>query len=209
MNTQLITGPAGQLELMVSMPASTPRAVAIICHPHPLHGGTMHNKVVTTAAKAFLQVGAIVVRFNYRGVEASEGEFDDAVGECDDARSVIDWIRAQHPGLPLWLAGFSFGAYIATRVATDDASTALCVSIAPAIAHYSFDELTSLSCPWLVVQGDQDEVAPLEPVEQWWRLAQKRDDQQLMIMAGAGHFFHGCLLDLRENIVRFVEVCQL
>lgn len=205
MNTQLIAGPVGQLEVMVTMPEGAPQAVAVICHPHPLHGGTMHNKVVTATAKAFLQQQAVVVRFNYRGVQASEGEFDDAVGECDDARAVVDWIQARYPNLPLWIAGFSFGAYIATRVAKEDVSTALCLSIAPAIAHYSFDELTALHCPWLVIQGDQDDVAPCEPVKQWWLSASKRDDQQLVIMPGAGHFFHGRLIELREMIIGFLD----
>lgn len=205
MKTELISGPAGQIELMLTQPDQAPRAIAVVCHPHPLHGGTMHNKVVTTAAKAFLQMQAVVVRFNYRGVEASEGVFDDAVGECDDARAVIKWIQAQYPGLPLWLCGFSFGAYIATRVAHDDQQAVLCVSIAPAIAHYSFNDLTTLACPWFVVQGDEDKVAPCNPVKQWWNSTSKPASQQLNIMSGAGHFFHGRLLELREEIVRFIE----
>lgn len=203
--TQLISGPAGNLEIMLTEPNRAPRAIAIICHPHPLHGGTMHNKVVTTAAKAFLDCGAIVVRFNYRGVENSEGEFDNAVGECDDCRAIINWALKRYPNLPLWLAGFSFGAYVATRVAHDYSLAVLCVGIAPAIKHYSFSELTNLDCPWLIVQGDEDEVAPCQPVQQWWRLGNKTDAQQLIILPGAGHFFHGRLIELREIISDWVE----
>jgi alpha/beta superfamily hydrolase len=202
---QLIPGPVGDLEIMVTEPKIQPRAVAVICHPHPLHGGTMHNKVVTALAKACLEQGAIVLRFNYRGVQQSVGEFDDAVGECDDCRAVIDWVMRHYPNLPLWLAGFSFGAYIATRVAHDDDLATLCIAIAPAIKHYSFDELTQLGCPWLVVQGDQDEVAPCAPVQAWWALVPKQARQQLQILSGAGHFFHGRLIELRDIVNEWIR----
>ena len=197
---QCIPGPVGRLETMLTEPEQAPVGIAVICHPHPLHGGTMHNKVVTALAKACLAQQALVLRFNYRGVEGSEGEFDCAKGELDDCRVVIEWARQQYPGLPVWLAGFSFGAYIATQVAHDDLSIQRCIAIAPAIKHYRFDALTQLHCPWLVVQGDQDEVVPCESVQRWWALSEKQADQKLHILLGAGHFFHGRLIELRDIV---------
>lgn len=202
-NSLLITGPVGQLEALLTEPRDQrPLAVAIICHPHPLQEGTMHNKVVTTLSKAFDAQAAAVLRFNYRGVGLSAGAFDNAVGECDDLRAVIAWARARYPDVPIWLAGFSFGAYIAARVANDDHVAAKLVTIAPAVDHYSFDDVNAISCPWLVVHGDQDDVATFDTVADW--AAHPPSPLEFVVMKDAGHFFHRRLIELRQIVMEWV-----
>lgn len=204
MQNLLIPGPSGQLEALFASPqAQSPTAIAVICHPHPQQEGTMHNKVVTTLHKAFEQCGVATLRFNYRGVGKSEGSFDNAVGECDDLRAMIAWAQQQHPGLPLYLAGFSFGAYIAARVANDDQVAQRLVTIAPAVDHYSFDHLTQIQCPWLVIHGDEDDVATFETVETWAQRPPSPLD--FKVMKGTGHFFHRRLVELRELIIDWVS----
>ena len=196
----LIPGPCGQLETLFVTPADTePTAIAIVCHPHPQQEGTMHNKVVTTLHKAFEYGNAATLRFNYRGVGLSEGIFDNAVGECDDLRAIICWAQQQYPQLPLYLSGFSFGAYIAARVANDDQLAQRLVTVAPAVDHYSFANLTNIKCPWLVVHGDQDDVATFSTVKAW---AQNPPSPlEFVVIKETGHFFHRRLIELRELII--------
>lgn len=202
--TQCIPGAAGMLEALVTEPQEQkPVAVAILCHPHPLHQGTMYNKVVTTLMKAFDRCGAATVRFNFRGVGQSMGVFDNAVGECDDLRAVITWVKQQYPGAPIWLAGFSFGAYVAARVANDDGVAGRLVSIAPAIDHYSFDDLNNIRCPWLVVHGDKDDVAPYAAVADWANTPPS--PLKFITLEQAGHFFHGRLVELRELVITWLD----
>jgi len=132
-NSFMLPGPAGQLEALVSTPQQNAReTVAIICHPNPLFEGTMHNKVVTTIAKAFDLLGLTTVRFNYRGVGKSEGEYGETIGETEDCLAIVDWVQKTYPNYSLWLSGFSFGAYISASVANQMAVAQL-VSIAPAV----------------------------------------------------------------------------
>jgi alpha/beta superfamily hydrolase len=202
--TSLIPGKVGQIEAIWTEPQDRhPVAVAIICHPHPQHQGTMNNKVVTTLMKAFDVCGAATLRFNFRGVGQSEGEFDNAVGECDDLRAMIAWVKEQYPQLPIWLGGFSFGAYVAARVASDDQVAKKLVTVAPAVDHYSFSDVAHVSCPWLVVHGDQDDVATFKTVESW--AANPPSPLEFIVVKDAGHFFHGCLIELREIIVKWLE----
>ena len=202
MQNLLLPGPAGQLEALFTLPKDRePIALAVICHPHPQQEGTMHNKVVTTLYKAFDQCGAATLRFNYRGVGQSEGSFDDAVGECDDLRALISWAGQHYPQLPLWLGGFSFGAYIAARVANDDQVAQSLITIAPAVDHYSFGDLTNIQCLWLVVHGDQDDVAPFATVQAWAQ--HPPSPLEFVVMAGADHFFHRRLVELREIMVEW------
>lgn len=195
-----IAGPAGPLEALLDVPAATdsPEAVAVICHPHPLYGGTMTNKVVHMLAKAFNDVGAPVVRFNYRGVGASAGAFDDGNGETADALAVLDWAAQRWPGAQLWLGGFSFGGAIAIRAATARDVTRL-VTVAPAIRRVSVDSSPVPQCPWLIVQGDNDELVDAADIQQW---AQSLPvSPRLVMLAGVEHFFHGRLNDLRRVVV--------
>src|SRR5687767_11297065 len=166
-----ITGPAGNIEALLDTPAAaTANAVGVICHPHPLHGGTMTNKVVHTLSKAFNDAGAPAVRFNYRGVGASVGTYDEGNGETQDAIAVLEWAAQRYPGAQLWLGGFSFGGAVAIRasVASPRASSiARLVTVAPAIRKVSVDANTVPHCPWLIVQGDRDELVDAADIQQW------------------------------------------
>lgn len=194
----VIDGPAGRLEAAYDQaePEATAQPVlAVICHPLPTEGGTMHNKVVTMAARALRECGIDTVRFNFRGVGASEGAFDDGQGELDDLRAVVAWARAQHPDKALWLAGFSFGAWVALRGAVELAAAAV-ISIAPPVGRsWSFDDIALPAVPWLVIQGDADEVVDATAVRDW--VASLASPPTLVEMPDTSHFFHRKLMDLR------------
>ena len=201
-----IAGPAGNIEALLDTPAAeTSNAVGVICHPHPLHGGTMTNKVVHTLAKAFNDVGAPAVRFNYRGVGASAGVYDDGNGETQDALAVLEWAAQRWPGAQLWLGGFSFGGAIAIRasVASPHAlDIARLVTVAPAIRRVSVDSNTLPQCPWLIVQGDRDELVDPADIQQWARALPVQP--RLSMLSGVEHFFHGRLNDLRTTVVSWL-----
>lgn len=197
-----LDGHHGHLEAQLSIPENVSGPVAVVCHPHPLYGGSMDNKVVHYAARALLEIGAIVLRFNFRGVGDSAGSFDDAVGEIDDCLVAVDWLQQQYPEHSLILAGFSFGAYIATQAAVQVSPAAL-ITIAPAVNHYQISVSERVSYPWLLIQGDDDEVVPADDVRQW--LAQTDQVSDVRWLAGAGHFFHGRLVELRAIISRWLR----
>ena len=192
----LLRGPAGVLECAVDVPkASDERDITIvICHPHPQHGGTMRNKVVTIIERAMRELGLRTVRFNFRGVGESEGKFDDGYGETDDLFAVVEWVRRTRPHDVLWLAGFSFGSYVSARAA-GNLSLGQLISIAPPVGRYEFSSLPRPECPWLVVQGDEDDVVSVDAVESWCQSMEPSPD--LVVMHQAGHFFHRRLMDLR------------
>jgi len=198
-STLLLDGPAGALEVAVDRSDCPPRpATAIVCHPLPTEGGTMHNKVVTMAARALREVGLDTVRFNFRGTGASAGSFDDGVGETADLLAVAAWVRAQRPDHALWLAGFSFGAYVALRAAAE-LQPAFMLSIAPPVGRsWDFDTLVLPTCPWLVIQGDADEIVDPQAVRSW--VEAMTAPPQLVRMPDTSHFFHRKLLDLRGAI---------
>jgi len=198
-STLLLDGPAGALEVAVDRSDCPPRpATAIVCHPLPTEGGTMHNKVVTMAARALREVGLDTVRFNFRGTGASAGSFDDGVGETGDLLAVAAWVRAQRPDHALWLAGFSFGAYVALRAAAE-LQPAFMLSIAPPVGRsWDFDTLVLPTCPWLVIQGDADEIVDPQAVRSW--VEAMTAPPQLVRMPDTSHFFHRKLLDLRGAI---------
>lgn len=196
--TQEIHGPAGKLEIILGEPTGVARhAWGIVCHPHPLYGGTMHNKVVTTLTKMFQGLGLATVRFNFRGVMRSEGRYDNGNGELDDLLAVIDWVQQQKIKNELWLAGFSFGAYIAAKAATQIPVTKL-VTVAPPVQHFPMKNLPPIRCPWVLAQGEKDDVVPSEDVLKW---AERCDPQPIILrFPEAGHFFHGQLGELRSRI---------
>jgi alpha/beta superfamily hydrolase len=197
-----LDGPAGKLESLMEDAGSPGGFYAVICHPHPLFGGTMDNKVVSTLAKAMRDVGIPSVRFNFRGVGASAGAFDEGRGETEDADAVANWGAARWPGRQLILAGFSFGAYVALRLAGRRPTSRL-ITIAPPVQRFDFSGLDAPTCPWLIVQGDADEVVDPRSVIDWVeRLARK---PQLIVMPGVGHFFHGRLNELRDAVVGAVR----
>lgn len=195
-----INGPCGMLEAVVDDPGMDHTALAVVCHPHPLHGGTMTNKVVHTLARSFNDCGVPCVRFNYRGVGKSVGSYAEGVGETEDALAVIAWAHARWPGRKLWLAGFSFGGGVALRAALRTPVTRL-ITIAPAAARAAPPAQLPV-CPWLLVQGDADEVIPAETVLSWARSLSVIPE--IRVLTGAGHFFHGRLGELRELVRSWV-----
>ncbi|MCI4567952.1 alpha/beta family hydrolase [Lysobacter sp. CFH 32150] len=196
-----LAGPAGRIEAVVELPAPAEARplVAIVCHPLSTDGGSMHNKVVTMAARALRESGATTVRFNFRSVGASEGEFDHGEGEPDDLRAVAAWVRAQRPHDTLWLAGFSFGAYV-TLSAAAELQPGLLLSIAPPVAGrgWDFTQIKHPNCPWLVIQGEADEIVDAEAVYAW--VEQLKPPPELVRMPDTSHFFHHRLMDLRGAI---------
>ena len=193
-----LPGPAGLLESLVDLPEQDARrGTAVICHPHPLHGGTMHNKVVTMLSRSLVELGLATVRFNFRGVGASAGSYDDGNGETDDLSAVVDWVRRERPDDALWLAGFSFGSYVALRAAASLAPQQL-IQIAPPVGRWAFETITLPDCPWLIVQGEADEVVDPAAVFAW--AANLPKNAQLVRMAETSHFFHRRLMDLRGAV---------
>lgn len=195
-----LPSPSGELEI-IATPAdhkNEKSAVAVICHPHPLHGGTMNNKVVSTLARTFKELGLRTVRFNFRGVGKSTGSFADGVGEIQDLLTVIDWVKKTCPNDALWLAGFSFGGFIAASVATQ-IPVAQLVTVAPQASRFTEKPFPSITVPWVLVQGEQDEVVPSEEVFAWIETLDQKP--KVIRMPGAGHFFHGQLLELRQRLI--------
>jgi alpha/beta superfamily hydrolase len=198
-----LQGPAGRLQALYELPGDRePHSAAVICHPHPLHGGTLHNKVAHTLARAFVRQGFAALRFNFRGVEESDGHYDEARGELDDALAALDWMFERHPRLPLWVAGFSFGAAIAIRAATVRPVVGL-VSVAPAVKRFADGLERQPQCPWLIVQGDEDELVDADETIEW--VNGLEPGPELQLIKGAEHFFHGRLNLLREAVSEFVR----
>jgi hypothetical protein len=192
-----IEGQAGALEAVVEDPGTAGPSYAVLCHPHPLFGGTMDNKVITTVARALQATGIPTLRFNFRGVGASAGSFDQGIGETSDAEAAASWGAERWPGRSLVIAGFSFGAGIALRLARQRLPRQL-ITIAPAIQHVDVSGIVP-QCPWLIVQGDADDVVDPAAVIEW---AERLDPKpRLVVLPGVGHFFHGRLHDLRDAVI--------
>jgi len=200
----LLPGPAGVLEAATALPAAADarRGAAIICHPHSQHGGTMHNKVVTIVERALRESGLATVTFNFRGVGASSGNYDDGIGETEDLLAIAAWVQQVRAGDALWLAGFSFGSYVAARAAAQLPIRQL-ISVAPPVGRWDFAALPPPQCPWLIVQGEHDEVVDPEAVYAF--AAAHQPAPTLVRLPDTGHFFHRRLMDLRgviKNAVR-------
>ncbi|BAN34007.1 alpha/beta hydrolase [Sulfuricella denitrificans skB26] len=180
-----IDGPSGQLEAAITLPSGECRGIALVAHPHPLHGGTMDNKVVTTLARTFSRLGLAVFRLNFRGVGQSAGEFDHGIGETDDMLALADHARREQGNLPITLAGFSFGGYVQTRM-LERIEVHRLILVAPAVKRF---EVGAVPTDTLVIHGEQDEVVPLTDVLDWAR----PQNLPLTVVPGAGHFFHGQL----------------
>ncbi|MGQ0429533.1 MAG: alpha/beta hydrolase [Gammaproteobacteria bacterium] len=193
-----LPGGAGAIEALFERPPGARAGViAVCCHPHPLYGGTMQNKVVHTLARAAQDAGVASLRFNFRGVGASEGGHDDAVGESEDAAAIAAWARRERGYRTVWSLGFSFGAFVAfTLAARGDA--ALLVTVAPPVQRFDFTRQAAPGCPWLVVQGDRDEIVNHESVLAWTRALSP--PPEVRILAGAEHFFHGRLSEMRKGV---------
>lgn len=188
----LIEGPAGRLETAVTLGNAAPKGIALLAHPHPLYGGTMENKVVQTLARTFVAQGYAAWRLNFRGVGRSEGVYDDGRGELDDFRALARHARTVHPDGPLVLAGFSFGGYVVSHLAKELAPESL-VLVAPAVGRFPVSDVPEHT---LVIHGESDDVVSLADVLAWAR-PQKLP---IVVVPGAGHFFHGDLLKLQQII---------
>lgn len=190
-----IDGPAGRLEIVVTDPGEGRSGYAVIAHPHPLYGGTLENKVVQTLAKAMHALGYAALRFNFRGVGESDGVFDEGPGELEDFMSVADFAKRRFGDVATLLAGFSFGSYVAACAAQQLQPHQL-VLIAPAVGRFPLGDVPKQT---LVVHGEKDDVVPLDDVLNWAR------PQQLpvVVFPGAGHFFHGALVDLQNQVMRY------
>lgn len=208
-----IAGPVGVLESALSRgdsaaPLSAKNGLVIICHPHPQHGGTMDNKVVTTLMRSYRDLGVHVLRFNFRGVGKSEGVFDNAVGELDDLLAIIEWARVNLPESPLLLAGFSFGSSIAARASYSVTGLVHLTLVAAPVERYEYDRDGIFNAPVCVIQGDKDERVIAQGVYDW--VAQLSSPAELIRYPEAGHFFHGYLsplkTDLSEVLVRQITL---
>jgi alpha/beta superfamily hydrolase len=225
----VIPGPAGDIQALIETPADPVdtdevRAFGVICHPHPLYGGTLDNKVVYALARAFEELGAPAIRFNFRGVGTSEGHYDEGIGETDDALAVVAYGRQRWPRAALWLAGFSFGGAVAIRASgraqssssaesglpqfqpagerRDFGSLERLVVAAPAITLVDVQDVVTPS-KWLIVQGGADDVVLPDAVLEW--AAKRSPAPTVSVLAGAGHFFHGRLSELREAVLTFMR----
>ena len=191
-----IPAPAGRLETVIDDPEADRQGLLLVAHPHPLHGGSLDNKVVTTLAKAANEAGWVSVRPNFRGVGMSDGTFDAGMGETDDLLAAARFVEASYPGLPWALAGFSFGAFVQHRLRRELPAKRL-ILVAPAVTMYEFEPVPPDT---VVIFGEADELIPPPAIRLW------AEKQQLTTKAipGAGHFFHGKLKELKQA---FLEAC--
>ncbi len=203
--TLLLPGPVGPLELAVDLPDAdcTPLPLTVVlCHPLSTEGGSLNNKVVTMAARSLRELGARSVRFNFRGVGKSEGKFDHGEGEQQDLMAVVNWVRQQRPNDDLWLAGFSFGAYVSLRACAAVQPEGL-ISIAPPAGRWDFARIEPVACPWLLIQGENDEIVDPQAVYNWVDTLKRKPE--LVRMPDTTHFFHRKLIDLRGALQHGVK----
>src|SRR6476660_1098469 len=202
-----IDGPAGRLEALLNSGAENATHAALVCHPHPVYGGTMHNKVVFHAMKALNSFGFPVLRFNFRGFGLSDGEHAHGEGEAEDVRAALDWLEREFP-LPLIFAGFSFGAAVGLRVACEDDRVRACVGLGVPVRpvderSYDLEFLRTCGQPKLFVSGSRDQFGPRVQLEEMARMA--ADPKKLVIIESADHFFEGRLKEMREAIEGWVR----
>jgi len=182
---------------------STPKAVAVLCHPHPQYGGTMHNKVVVRAAQAFQEAGMATLRFNFRGVGKSAGTFDFGEGEQEDVAAAIAFMAERYPQTPIWLAGYSFGAWVGLKVGTRDERVTTLIAIGAAVALADFRFLEDCRKPKLFVHGTKDEFAPLEHLQALMLTLPEPKD--LILIEGADHFFTSKLEELKRELFEYAK----
>jgi alpha/beta superfamily hydrolase len=203
----LIPAPHGQLEAILKEPAGEPKGVGLVCHPHPLGGGTMHNKVVVRAAAGLIDAGLTTLRFNFSGVGASTGEHNDIEGGVEDVRTALDWLTGENPGEDVTLAGFSFGSRTGMQVGMGDDRVKRLVSIGTPVEKYrDFDFLADVTKPILFVHGDQDEFCTVEGLRS---LTDQIPHAEVVIFENCGHFFDEHLNQLRENVGTWVEAANI
>lgn len=201
-----IPAPHGHLEAVLKEPDGAPRGAAVVCHPHPLHGGTMHTKAVYRAAQGTVDAGLVALRFNFRGVGTSTGSHDDGIGERDDVRAALDWLGASYPSLPIVVGGFSFGSMVGLGVGVDDDRVCALLGLGLPLAldeRYDYGFLASTEKPVLVVQGENDEFGSGALVAE--RLAPMGAHVTLVRIPGSDHYFTGRLEELRAAVRGYYE----
>jgi alpha/beta superfamily hydrolase len=217
-----IPGPAGRLEALLDEPTACtstgvardqraasavsplrPRAAVVVAHPHPQHGGTMHNKVVFRTAKAFCGLGCAVLRFNFRGTGTSEGTFDDGPGELADFRQALDFMAARYPGSDLWTAGVSFGAWVAMTAGAGDDRVSILVGIAPPFELYDFSAVKATGKPKFIIQGERDEICSLRAARVFYQ--QIHEPKELVVVDAADHLFDGHVSEVGDAIRDLLE----
>lgn len=195
----------GRLEAILKEPDDIFRGVALVAHPHPLGGGTMHNKVVFRAAAGLSDAGLVTLRFNFRGVGLSTGEHDDGIGEQDDIRTALDFLAENYPNEPITFAGFSFGTRFGTEVAMNDERVVRLISIGTPVDKYEFEFLHDCEKPILFVHGDNDEFGKVENLKKLFESLDKTDDKEMVVFESCGHFFDKHLNELRDTIKNWVD----
>jgi hypothetical protein len=205
--TVFLPGPAGKLEAMLWTSAKeSPAMAAVVCHPHPLFGGTMHNKVVFQVAKTLHALGLPVLRFNFRGAGLSEGRHDKGAGEREDVRAAIDFLALEFPGLPILLGGFSFGAWVGLRAGCEDARVAELAGLGLPVNSSRLDYLRECGKPKLIIQGTRDQYGSRKKVEELY--AQVPEPKRLAFVEGADHFFAGKLDEVEAAIRNWMRERQ-
>ncbi|MGH9435824.1 MAG: alpha/beta hydrolase [Terriglobia bacterium] len=198
-----ISGPAGALEGLIEYdPGAAPRFAALVCHPHPLFGGTLHTKAVFRAAKAAIRADVPALRFNFRGVGQSEGTYDSGEGEQADARAALDFLASRYPGTPVLMMGFSFGSAVGMRVGAADARVTALVGMGLPVKSYDYSYLAACPKPKLLVEGTNDEYGPRALVEE--TVARFAPPKRLHWVEGADHFFTGQLDEVEQTICDFI-----
>jgi uncharacterized protein len=195
-----IPAPHGRLEAILKEPDEKFRGVALVAHPHPLFGGTMHNKVVFRAAAGLLDAGLVALRFNFRGVGLSTGIYDEGRGEQDDIRTALDFLSENYPHEPITFAGFSFGSRFGTPVALEDERVVRIISLGTPIDKYDYSYLPNCEKPILFVHGDKDEFGTVENLEKLYNSLHKTSDKKMVVFENCGHFFDKHLNELRQTI---------
>jgi uncharacterized protein len=202
--TFFLPGPAGKLEATLwTTPVAEPSMAALVCHPHPLYGGTLHNKVVFQTAKALNRRGIPVLRFNFRGAGLSEGEHDKGRGELEDVRVAIEYLASEFPGRPILAAGFSFGAWAGLRAGCEDARVEKLIGLGIPVANLDMSYLRDCGKPKLLIQGGNDQFGPREGGEEFF--ATLPGPKRLVIVEHADHFFSGHLAEVRKAIDAWMD----
>lgn len=208
----LIDGDVGQLEAVLDLPkdvdTNPAKYIAVVCHPHPLFQGTMHNKVAYMLSRSLVEAGAAVLRFNFRGVGDSEGEHADGIGEVGDAIAAMTYLQNEYPDLPMILAGFSFGSYVSLRTVQDESivrkfNIERLVTVAPPVGRWDFSAIEPPTMPYLIIQGDEDDLVDAAVVKQW--STEMSPQAVFEMIENADHFFHGQLTKLKAIVLDWLK----
>lgn len=203
----ILNGPEGRIEGRYSHSEKKNAPVALVLHPHPVHGGTMNNKVVYNLYHSFVRQDFSVLRINFRGVGRSQGQFDNGIGELTDAASALDWLQLQNPNSStFWISGFSFGAWISMQLLMRRPEISGFIAISPPVNKYDFSFLAPCPAPGLIIQGDQDSIVSEDSVsglvEKLSR--QRNSDVEYHVVAGADHFFRTTMDELNSQLDSYI-----